>query len=166
MTTLQPDYQWLEIPGRATGYRKQSDDIVESRDADVSWKLGGGGFVSSVADLGAFAGGLLQGSLLQPDIQALVWTQQTTSNGESPPHIQETGYGLGFGVREQFGRRIISHNGAQAKTRTCMLLYPDEMLGVVVMTNCEWGKPEAIATALANMIPAVSAPPVSGPATP
>jgi hypothetical protein len=47
-----------------------------------------------------------------------------------------------------------------------MLLYPDEMLGVVVMTNCEWGKPEAIATALANMIPAVSAPPVSGPATP
>jgi serine beta-lactamase-like protein LACTB len=166
MTTLQPDYQWLEIPGRATGYRKQSDDIVESRDADVSWKLGGGGFVSSVADLGAFAGGLLQGSLLQPDIQALVWTQQTTSNGESPPHIQVTGYGLGFGVREQFGRRIISHNGAQAKTRTCMLLYPDEMLGVVVMTNCEWGKPEAIATALANMIPAASTPSVSVSTTP
>ena len=166
MTTLQPDYQWLQIPGRATGYRKQRDDIVKSRDADVSWKLGGGGFVSSVADLGAFAGGLLQGSLLQPDIQALAWTQQTTSNGETPPHIQETGYGLGFGVREQFGRRVISHNGAQEKTRTCMVLYPDEMLGVVVMTNCEWGKPEAIAAALVKMIRAASTPHFSAPATP
>jgi serine beta-lactamase-like protein LACTB len=166
MTTLQPDYQWLEIPDRATGYRKNGDDIVESRNTDVSWKLGGGGFVSSVADLGAFAGGLLQGSLLQPDIQALAWTQQTISDGETPTHIQETGYGLGFGVGELFGRRIISHSGAQEKTRTYMLLYPDEMFGVVVMTNCEWGNPKAIATALANTIQASSPLPAAAPATP
>lgn len=47
-----------------------------------------------------------------------------------------------------------------------MLLYPDEMLGVVVMTNCEWGEPEAIAAALANLIPAASTPSVSVSTTP
>ena len=159
MSTLQPDYQWVEIPGRATGYRRNGDDIVESRDTDVSWKLGGGGFVSSIDDLAAFAAGLLKGSLLQPDIQTLAWTSQTTSDGQEPPNVQETGYGLGFSVGERGGRRTISHSGAQEKTRTYMLLYPDEMFGVVVMTNCEWGNPRAIARALADTIAAASSPP-------
>ena len=162
MSTLQPDYQWVEIPGRATGYRMNGDDdIVESRDTDVSWKLGGGGFVSSIADLAAFAAGLLKGSLLQSDIQALAWTSQKTSDGQTPPNVQKTGYGLGFTVGERRGRRTISHSGAQEKTRTYMLLYPDEMFGVVVMTNCEWGKPRTIARVLADSIAAASAPPAA-----
>ncbi|MCH2143326.1 MAG: beta-lactamase family protein [Phycisphaerales bacterium] len=153
MTTLQPDYQWIEIPGRATGYRRQDSEIVESRDADVSWKLGGGGFISSVADLGAFAAGLLQGSLLQTKTQELAWTSMMISKDQNPNQSQLTHYGLGFGVRTHSGRRVVSHSGAQEKTRTYMLLYPDQMSGVVVMTNSEWGNPRAIATALASMIP-------------
>jgi CubicO group peptidase (beta-lactamase class C family) len=161
METLQPDYQWVDIAHRATGYRKEGDEIVPSRNTDVSWKLGGGGFVSSVADLGAFAAGLLRGSLLGKDTQAIMWTQQITSDGET------TGYGLGFGVGERKGRQTVSHSGAQEKTRTYMLLHPQEMSGVVVMTNSEWGNPGVIAHALANAISAPTRPsPAAQPASP
>ena len=52
MTSFQPDYQWKKICGRAAGYRKVAGKIGRSTDTDVSWKLGGGGFIFNVEDLG------------------------------------------------------------------------------------------------------------------
>ena len=143
MTTLQPDYQWMQIPNRAVGYRKRDGKVVVSTDTDVSWKLAGGGFISNIDDLAKFAAGLLNGKLVKPATRAKMWTQQKTNNG------QLTGYGLGFSFKQyekgelsswkanRTAVVLIGHSGAQEKTRTYMILWPAQKTAVVAMTNSE-----------------------------
>ena len=133
LATLRPDYQWEEIPHRAVGYRRSKERIVRSSNTDVSWKLGGGGFLSTVGDLAGFAAGLLGGDLLGEEEKRLAWTPLEAS-GES------SGYGLGFRSGTAGGVRIVEHSGSQEKTRTWMRLVPEHDLAVVVMTNSEWAK--------------------------
>ena len=147
LTTLRPDYQWEEISHRAVGYRKRIGAIVPSTNTDVSWKLGGGGFISSIGDLTRFAKGLLDPAFITPPMRALLWTTQTTSEGK------KTNYGMGFGVkRVDENRLLIEHNGAQEKTRTIMLVFPDDGIAVTVMTNSEYVKLLPIAHSVATSL--------------
>jgi len=135
LTTLRPDYQWEAIPGRVTGYRKRGGEIVFSEDTDVSWKLGGGGFISSGEDFARFAAGLINRRLVNEATETAMWTPQKLADGKA------TNYALGFGVDTKSGRLRVSHSGAQEKTRTLFVVYPRERRGVVVMTNSEWVQP-------------------------
>ncbi len=65
LRTLQPDYQWIDIPGRAKGYRRLNGEVVDSTDADVSWKLGAGGYISTIEDMARFATAIARGRVLQ-----------------------------------------------------------------------------------------------------
>jgi serine beta-lactamase-like protein LACTB, mitochondrial len=152
MTTLQPDYQWVEIPRRTRGYRRVNERIVESVDDDVSWKLGGGGYISTIDDLCRFALGLIDGKLVSERTEAAMWTPQATAGGEP------TGYGLGFRVVEQDGQLKVSHNGSQHKTRTRMIIYPAQRLGVAVMTNSEWVDPSVYTTLVCKALADVRSP--------
>lgn len=134
MTSFQPDYQRLDLPGRAVGYRRLGDLVARSTDTDVSWKLAGGGFVSTVGDLARFAAALLDERLLPRDVLETMWTNQATRDGK------RTGYGLGFGVSTADGERRVAHTGSQEKTRTLMHVYPAKRRAVVVMSNCEWAQ--------------------------
>jgi serine beta-lactamase-like protein LACTB, mitochondrial len=140
MSTLQPDYQWVDIPRRTRGYRRVEQRIEGSIDDDVSWKLGGGGYISTIEDLCRFALGLIDGKLVSEQTEAAMWMAQATSGGEP------TGYGLGFRVEEQDGTLKVSHNGSQHKTRTRMVIYPAQRHGVAVMTNSEWVDPGVYTT--------------------
>lgn len=135
MKTMRPDYQWEKIPHRAVGYRKTLGKITVSTNTDVSWKLGGGGFVSNVEDMAKFAQGLMTGQLLTKKSADMAWQRQTTLTGK------KTRYGLGFSVSGQGKDLKVGHSGAQEKTRTYMSLYPKKGIAVVVMTNSEYGKP-------------------------
>jgi CubicO group peptidase (beta-lactamase class C family) len=141
LKTLQPDYQWLNLPHRAVGYRKEGKKIVPSTDTDVSWKLGGGGYISDIGDFAGFAKGLIDRRLISAQSEQLMWTPQTLRNGE------RTGYGLGFEVdTHKDGRLRVAHNGSQEKSRTRLVIYPRERRGVVVMTNSEWVDPGKFST--------------------
>lgn len=142
LSTLQPDYHWEALPGRAVGYRKFGRAIVRSSDTDVSWKLAGGGFISSVGDLARFAAALCREDLLPRAVLDEMWTPQATNDGEL------TDYGLGFGVSREDDRLRISHSGAQEKARTLMQIYPDEGRALVLMTNSEWAELGPIARRL------------------
>lgn len=139
LTTLQSDYQWVDLPGRVVGYRKRGDEIVRSTDTDVSWKLGGGGFISNIDDMAAFAAGLTRRALVDEPTEKLMWTPQPLADGKP------TGYAMGFGVVRSNGRLRVSHSGAQEKTKTMLVIFPEQKTGVVVMTNCEWANPGQIA---------------------
>ena len=142
MTTLQPDYQWKTLPHRAIGYRLRDNRVVESTNTDVSWKLGGGGFVSNVRDMALLASGLINGRLVSADTQTRMWTPQTTSSGKA------TKVGLGFFVEQQNGTLKVSHNGSQEKTRTRLVIYPRRKHGLVVMCNSEYANPGRVTTAV------------------
>lgn len=146
MKTLQPDYQWKEIPNRAIGYRMNGGKISRSTDTDVSWKLGGGGFISSIEDMALFAAGLINGDLISQESQATMWTRQKSSDGKT------TQIGLGFFVEEDNGTLKVSHNGSQEKTKTRLVIYPEQKHGLVVMTNSEYGNPGKFTTAVYNAI--------------
>ena len=133
MTTLQPDYQWKRIQNRAVGYRKSSTgEIVISSDTDVSWKLGGGGFISNIDDLAKFAEGLLQRKLVTKETQQEMYTRRAISDGTI------TNYGLGFQFKELNGQQTIGHGGSQEKTKTRLAIDLQRNSGVVLMSNSEY----------------------------
>ncbi len=143
MTTLQPDYQWKNIPDRAVGYRLEGDKIVPSSDTDVSWKLGGGGYISTIEDLARFAMGLLNHRMVSRRTEAAMWEPMRTSTGE------RTAYGLGFSVDAAAdGRKRVSHNGSQEKASCRMVIYPGENHGVVIFSNSEHANPGRFSTAV------------------
>jgi CubicO group peptidase (beta-lactamase class C family) len=139
MKTLHPDHAHMEIPNRVAGYRKVKGKILRSFDDNVGWKLGGGGFTSSIDDLARFAVGLLDDTLLPQSMREQMWTRQKTISGKA------TSYGLGFFVKGQGDQLRVSHGGAQSKTRTQLMLYPEQGRGVIFMTNCEYADPKALA---------------------
>lgn len=141
LATMQPDYPWQAIPDRAVGYVRNGDAIERSTDTDVSWKLGGGGYISDIADFAGFAKGVLDGRLVSASTQAAMWTPQKTADGKP------TGYGLGFMVADADGQLRIAHSGSQEKARTWLAIWPQEQRGIVVMTNSEWVDPRPYAAA-------------------
>jgi serine beta-lactamase-like protein LACTB len=133
MTTLQPDYQWRRIPNRAVGYRKlTTGKIVPSSDTDVSWKLGGGGFISTIDDLAKFAEGLLQHKLVSKESETMMFSRHALTDGTL------TNYGLGFQSTEFNGRPTVGHSGSQEKTKTRLALDLKSKSGVVLMSNSEY----------------------------
>ena len=142
MTTLQPDYQWIEIPNRAVGYTRRDGQVIRDSDTDVSWKLGGGGFISNIDDLALFATGLLNGAFVNRETRSMMWTRQQTNANK------QTKYGLGFSVVGEGRNQKVYHSGSQEKTKTRMVLYPNRAIGVVVMCNSRHVKPELITAAL------------------
>ena len=158
LATLQPDYQREDILNRALGYRRRGDQVVASTDTDVSWKLGGGGFISNIDDLAKFAAGLLNHRLVKPATLQKMWTRQTTRDGK------QTKYTLGFSFNHYrngalhkwkahgTGIEIIGHSGSQEKTKTRMALWPEQKLGVVVMSNSEYANPGKLASRLLEVV--------------
>ncbi len=131
MDSLEPDYQWLELPERAVGYRYNlARRRIRSGDNDVSWKLPGGGFLSNVEDLARFGLGMLSGALLARETRDLVWTRQATADGT------RTGYGLGFSISKR-PRLLVGHSGAQQKTSTYLTIDPKSGTVIAIMSNTE-----------------------------
>jgi serine beta-lactamase-like protein LACTB len=146
MKTVQPDYQWLDIPNRASGYRKVGPLFVPSRNRDVSWKLGGGGYISSIDDLARLARGLLRGKLVSKETEAMMWTPQKTTSGKA------TRYGLGFSIDGEGDDLRVSHGGSQEKVKTWMGFFPNRRTGVVLMCNSEQVNPTEFGERLAKLV--------------
>ena len=121
------------IRGRAQGYRiTDKGELTNSPLADNSYKVPGGGFVSTVEDLAKFAAALQAGKLLKRETSELMYARQKTNDGK------ETGYGLGWGVGVRpNGQRAVGHSGGQQRVSTFLHMQPDQGLAVVLMSNLE-----------------------------
>lgn len=135
MSTLEPDYQFNNNPNEVSGYYLDGDcDIQTRKDDDVSWKLSGGGFQSTIGDLGNYIVALMKGQLLKKETYELLWSKQPDAD-----------YAYGFDVRGEGKNLRVGHAGSQNKTRTIFIMYPEHKIGVGVMCNSEWAEPEIIA---------------------
>jgi len=133
METARVDSVADIIKGRAQGYRlTRAGELINSPLADNSYKVPGGGFVSTVEDLAKFAAALQGGKLLKRETAELMYARQKTADGK------ETGYGLGWGVAARpTGQRAIGHSGGQQRISTFLHMQPDEGIAVVLMANLE-----------------------------
>jgi CubicO group peptidase (beta-lactamase class C family) len=74
-----------------------------------------------------------------------MWAQQmVVPINAAPPEwqIQQrnfSGYGMGWGLRDYKGRKLVGHSGGVAGYVTRVMLVPEENLGVVILTNAEEG---------------------------
>lgn len=130
MTNTVPDYQQQIILGRGRYYQKSGAVIENAPFVDNSYKWAGGGFLSTAEDLVKFAEAHLQTGYLDESSLALLSTSQNTTSGE------ETHYGIGWATNiDKHGLHWIGHSGGAVGGTSKMIIYPDEQLIVVVLTN-------------------------------
>jgi CubicO group peptidase (beta-lactamase class C family) len=131
------------IPNRAQGYRRGADGTLHNSPlADNSYKVPGGGFVSTVEDLAKFAVALQTAKVLKRETVEQMYTSQQTRDGKA------TNYGMGFGVASVAGQRYVGHSGAQQRVSTILQMAPDKGVAVAIMVNVE----DTRVTPLANQI--------------
>jgi serine beta-lactamase-like protein LACTB, mitochondrial len=125
MTQTRVDDALDIVPHRARGYQKIDGEVRNAALMDSSYKIPGGGYVTTAEDLVRFAQALLAGKLLKPATLAQMWTPSPVSGKNS--------YGLGFEVLE--GGTLVRHTGGQAGTSTVLLIAPQQRLALAVLAN-------------------------------
>ena len=136
MTATVADRNGDLIAHRVRPYSKDSSGrIVNGPYMDTSDRLGAGGFVSTAADLVRFGRAMLEGSYLQPQTRAMVFTTQKTADGK------ETGVGLGWRIgKDSQGRTIYHHGGDTIGGHAFLLLYPEEGIVSVFLSNLSFAR--------------------------
>lgn len=132
MTTAREDDRFAVVANRARFYSKDSSGTVTNAEfLDSSYKIPGGGFIASSADMGRFMSALLQDRLVKRETRDLMWTSQKDAAGA------ETGYGYGFGVEKAAGLPAAGHTGHQQGTSTAFVVVPAKNAGVAVLANMD-----------------------------
>ena len=120
------------VPYRTRFYQKTETGTVENADfLDSSYKIPGGGWISSAEDMARFEAAILHNKLIDSKTAELMWTPLKPSEG------QPNGYALGWANSVENGIRTVGHNGGQQGCSTSFLIAPDKKIGVVVLTNME-----------------------------
>jgi serine beta-lactamase-like protein LACTB, mitochondrial len=132
MEQTQADDFFSIIPHRTRWYHKDKSGVVHNAGVlDSSYKIPGGGLISSADDMARFEAAILADKLLARATRDLMWTSLKTPDGK------ETTYGLGWGLAEKFGVRIMAHTGGQQGTSTAFAVVPERRAGVIVLANMD-----------------------------
>ncbi|MGE0555248.1 MAG: serine hydrolase domain-containing protein [Gemmatimonadales bacterium] len=119
---------------RVHGYGTEDDHLVNAAPLHWSWALGVGSLCSTVRDLVRWNAALHGGRILEPATYQRMITPATLNDGS------RTQYGLGLGIGELAGRRLIAHGGGAPGFSTNLAYFPDEQLTIAVLTNLETGQ--------------------------
>ncbi len=132
MEHTQKDDRFAIVPYRTRFYRKTDTGTVQNADfLDSSYKIPGGGWLSSAEDMARFEVAILNDKLIKRSTRDLMWTPLKPSDGSKDT------YGLGWGVADADGVTIVGHTGGQQGTSTAFYIAPDKRAGVVVLTNMQ-----------------------------
>ena len=132
MDHTQADNRFAIIPYRTRFYRKTESGAVENADfVDSSYKIPGGGWLSSAEDMAHFEVAILSDKLIKRSTRDLMWTPLKPSDGSKDD------YGLGWASAEENRIAYVAHTGGQQGTSTAFMIAPAPRAGVVVLTNME-----------------------------
>lgn len=132
MEHTQVDDRLAIIPDRTRFYeRKKFGSVSDAPPLDSSYKIPGGGWLSSAEDMARFEVAILNDKLIRRATRDLMWTRLKPSNGK------EDRYALGWGWGGDDGIRSVGHTGGQQGTSTAFAIAPEQRAGVVVLTNME-----------------------------
>ena len=148
MLQTRPDDRLAIIPLRTRFYSKdKSGAVVNAEFLDSSYKVPGGGWLSSAPDMARFEVAILKDRLIRSATREIMWTQLMPSDG-----LGRMAYGLGWQIGVTDGVRDAGHGGSQQGTSTMILIAPDARAGVVVMTNSDGTDASGLATRLFRIV--------------
>lgn len=101
----------------------------------------GGGIQTTADDLALWLAALLQQRVLRADTLARMWTPERLNNGK------EGDWAAGWPVTGPPGKRQVSSFGG---ARAAFVVYPDEGLAVVVLTNLVGANPQQFTSQIAD----------------
>ncbi len=133
LRTLRVDSAVELIRHRAQGYERAEDGSYRnSVPVDTSYKIPGGGLVSSAPDAARLLLALSRGEVLKDATRELLFTPQPLADGKP------TSYALGWRVHVgAAGRREVWHTGAQQRVSTILYGVPEEGFAVAIFCNLE-----------------------------
>jgi CubicO group peptidase (beta-lactamase class C family) len=114
-----------------------------------------GGIISTVADMAEWLKlQLNRGSLdgvtyFSEEVSRTMWTPHnntrvTIQSERLYPSTHFRAYGLGWGLMDYLGRKVVSHGGGYDGMFSRVVLVPEEKLGMVVLTNSMTSIPTAL----------------------
>ena len=132
MEHTQADDFFTIIPHRTRWYHRDKTGAVRNAGVlDSSYKIPGGGLISSADDMAKFEVALLADKLLKRSTRDLMWTVGHPTEG------QPSRYALGWFIADKFGVHTAGHSGGQQGTDTDFIIAPDCNLGVIVLANMD-----------------------------
>jgi CubicO group peptidase (beta-lactamase class C family) len=108
---------------------------------DGSYKIPGGGLVSTAEDLVRFGMALMSGKLLKRATLEQMWTPTGVPVLGSG---QPSNYGLGFEIVTVDGQKVVSHAGGQQGTTTELVMVPGKSFAVATMANDDQADPSEV----------------------
>jgi serine beta-lactamase-like protein LACTB, mitochondrial len=147
MAETQADNFFAVIPHRTRWYHQDKSGVVENAGVlDSSYKIPGGGLISSADDMARFEVAILANKLLKPTTRDLMWTPQKAADGS------QNGYALGWGTQKKYGLALVEHTGGQQGTSTSIILAPERRAGIVVLANMDNVDAAALSTEILKIM--------------
>lgn len=125
------------LPNRAAGYVRTPTGYSNAAYSDMSVPYAAGALYSTADDLVLWDQALAAGKLVSPAAYQAMWTDQGF------------GYGYGWIVGQQFGRRRVGHNGDIAGFTSLITRFPDDKISVIVLSNVQAAPRDAIGDEMA-----------------
>lgn len=134
------------VAHRAYGHSLVDGAWVRTDQSSTSAVLGDGGIYSSIDDLAKWDAALHEGRLLDAAAWARAFTAHTATD-----ETDVDGYGYGWRIHDDGGRRLLWHSGETIGFRNVLLRWPDHGLTVVLLTNRNAPGPYALARRIAAL---------------
>jgi serine beta-lactamase-like protein LACTB, mitochondrial len=132
MTHTMVDDRFAVIPYRTRFYSKDKSGAISNADfMDSSYKIPGGGWLSSADDMAQFEVAILNDRIIARSTRDLMWTPLKPTDGT------EDSYALGWGTGRSLGVLDVGHAGDQQGTSTFFMIIPERRAGVVVLINLD-----------------------------
>jgi serine beta-lactamase-like protein LACTB, mitochondrial len=135
MTHTFVDDAYEIVPHRARGYTKIDNKVKNAGLMDSSYKIPGGGFVTTAEDLVLFSQALLDGKMLKSSTIDEMWTPAKLADGTLSQ------YGMGFRARMAEGEKYVDHSGSQQGTSTIMVIIPGKRFSAAALANMDEASP-------------------------
>jgi serine beta-lactamase-like protein LACTB, mitochondrial len=147
MTHTVVDDRFAIVPFRTRFYSKDKSGAITNADLlDSSYKIPGGGWLSSADDMAQFEVAMLNDRLVARSTRDLMWTPLKPTDGK------EDDYALGWGTGKELGVLDVGHDGGQQGTSTSFKIVPERRAGVVVLINLDAGNASDLATELMKIL--------------
>lgn len=116
-----------ELPARAGTYEWKDGRQQRYVFLYPTYTYAAGGLFSTITDMAAFVGGVLDGRLFGAEAMERMWQPVVLADGK--PGTFATGWTVG----REHGRRKVGHSGGPALGDVAV--YPEQKLAVIVLTN-------------------------------